>query len=184
MITSSILNQRFVMILLMLQCELVIFGQSDFTKMNYIQSQNNGLFSNNSEVNFSVTKLSNLCFGAFYPGKFGGSVIVNDDGVRSSNGSVILLNSELQPSPAVFEIRCPSNKMLNVIIEETIVMTNSSNSTVVCEIVDVRKSNFISPENAENGFLFSVGGQITTMETSNISTEDYTGSISITVIFE
>lgn len=184
MITLSILSQRFVSILFILQCEFMVFGQSEFTKMNYIQSQNDGFFSSNSEVNFSVTKLSNLCFGAFYPGKFGGSVEVNDDGVRSSNGSVILLNSELQPSPAVFEIRCPSNKMLNVIIEETIVMTNAANATVECEIIDVRKSNFISPENSENGFLFSVGGRITTMETLNTSTEEYTGTISITVIFE
>ncbi|MFN5983250.1 MAG: DUF4402 domain-containing protein [Fluviicola sp.] len=178
-----ILSQRFVLILLLVHFKLMAYGQKDI-KTDFVQPQSKGLFSSNSEVNFSVTKLKDLCFGAFYPGKFGGSIEVNEDGIRSSNGSVILLNSELQPSPAVFEIRCPSNTLINVIVEETIVMKNSNNTTVVCEIVYNEKSNFISPANAENGFLYSVGGRITTTETLTTSTEDYTGTISITVVFE
>lgn len=179
-----ILSQRFVLILLLVHFKFMAYGQNEYTKTDFIQPQTNGLFSSNSEVRYSVTKLKDLCFGAFYPGKFGGSIEVNDDGIRSSNGSVVLLNSELQPSPAIFEIRCPSNTLINVIVEETIVMKNSTNSTVVCEIQYDRISNFISPANAENGFLFSVGGRITTMETLNTSTEDYTGTISITIVFE
>lgn len=180
----AILSQRFVLTLLLIQLKVVAIGQGELTKMNFISPQNNGITTGESEVVFSVSKLSNLCFGAFYPGKFGGSVVINEEGVRSSNGSVILLNSELQPSPAVFEIRCESNTMINVIVEETIVMQSANNGTVTCEIIDNGKSNFISPENAENGFLYTVGGRITTSEIQNSITEEYTGTVSITVIFE
>jgi len=180
----AILSQRFLLTLLLIQFKVVAIGQGELTRMNYITPQNDGFTTSESDVVFSVNKLSDLCFGAFYPGKFGGSVVINEEGVRSSSGSVILLNSELQPSPAVFEIRCPSNTMINVIVEETIVMQSATNGIVVCEIIENRKSSFISPENAENGFLYTVGGQITTSEIQNPTTEKFTGSVSITVIFE
>lgn len=180
--TSTITRLRSLSLLLLLQLSAVVFGQG--LGKNPAGPQNNVIFPGNSDVRLSVTRLNDLCFGAFYPGKFGGVVTVDKNGMRSAKGSVVLMNSELIPSPAVFEIRCPGNTMVNVFVEENIVLKNELNTEINCEIIDDGSSYFISPTNAQAGFQYSVGAEINTSSNTLIGSGEFSGTISITVVLE
>lgn len=147
--------------------------------------QNEVLFPGNSErPRFTVANLTNLCLGAFYPGKYGGTVEINNNGVRSASGSAILMSSDLNPSPAVFEIRCPGNTMVNIMIEEEIELRNQNGGVLICNPIGNGQSNFVSPQNAQAGFLYSVGARINTMNASNEPSGEYSGTFNITIVFE
>jgi hypothetical protein len=146
---------------------------------------NNVLFPGNSETpRFTVSKLTNLCLGAFYPGNSGGNIEISDEGVRSSNGSVILLHSELTPSPAVFEIRCPNNTMVNIFIDEEIKLRNQAGNTIICEPQDNGQANFISPHNAQSGFLYRVGAALSVQNASSEPSGEYSGKFNVVIVLE
>lgn len=147
--------------------------------------QNEVIFPGNSEEpRFTVTNQSNLCLGAFYPGQFGGTVEVSSTGVRSSTGSTVLLYSELNPSPAVFEIRCPGNTMVNIMIDEEIELSNQNGGNLICEPIDNGQNNFVSPHNAQAGFLYSIGARLNTSNAANEPSGEYSGSFNITIVLE
>lgn len=136
------------------------------------------------EPHVSINQLSNLSFGAFYPGKSGGSIEINPDGVRSAVGSVILLHSELNPSAAVFEIKCPSNTSVHIVIDQQIVLQDATGQQLLCEPLLSESDYFISPENAEAGFLYRVGAKVDIPPATYESAFSYSGTLSIMLILE
>jgi hypothetical protein len=136
------------------------------------------------EQRISITSLTNFCFGAFYPGRFGGSIEVNKNGVRSSNGSAILLHSELNTSAAVFEIHCPSFTMVNIMIEKRIILQNESGNTIVCEPIEDESLNFVSPSKSETGFIYSIGARIIVSDETMEKAGDYSGKFNVFIVLE
>ncbi|MDH4473689.1 MAG: DUF4402 domain-containing protein [Fluviicola sp.] len=136
------------------------------------------------ERRISITQLSNLSFGAFYPGQLGGSIEITKNGTRSSSGSVILLHSELNASAAVFEIKCPSNTMIHVMIDPIIELQDQSNGTIRCEPIFTEPTQFVSPNNAESGFLYSIGAKLTIQDASFESPGKYSGRFNVFILLE
>lgn len=177
--------RKFVLTLVLLSTPVWLFAQTGHHKETNGNPQNDVLFLGNSEEpRFTVTNESNLCLGAFYPGRSGGNVEINSNGVRSASGSAVLLYSELSPSPAVFEIRCPGNTMVNIIIDEEITLSNQNGGTLICEPIDNGHSNFISPQNSQSGFLYRVGARLNNVNAANEPSGEYSGSFNITIVLE
>lgn len=139
---------------------------------------------NQEEHRISITQLSNLSFGAFYPGEFGGSIEVTKNGTRSSNGSVILLYSEVSVSAAVFEIKCPSNTMIHIMVDPKIELQDRASGTVFCEPIFTEPTEFVSPNNAESGFLYSIGAKLTVQDASFESRGNYSGRFNVFIVLE
>ena len=139
---------------------------------------------NQEEYRISITQLSNLSFGAFYPGELGGSIEITSNGMRSSDGSVILLYSDLNVSAAVFEIKCPSNTMIHVLIEPIIELQGESSAAITCEPIVTESTHFVSPTNAESGFLYSIGAKLIVHGSSIESPGKYSGRFNVFIILE
>lgn len=144
-----------------------------------------GIFSNRQEERrISITTLSQLSFGSFYPGMYGGSIEINKDGIRSSSGSVILLNSDSHASAAIFEIKCPSNTLIHILVDDRIELHNELGETIICEPLPNQSTHFVSPNNAEEGFMYSVGARLNILDASFESSGKYIGNVNITLILE
>lgn len=141
-------------------------------------------FATNVNQQVSINSLAGLCFGSFYPGNLGGSIQVTKQGVRTSTGTVIGLQSDLIPSAAIFEIKCPSNTMINVVVDGRIPLTNQSGNTLTCEPIEINQNSIVSPNNAEAGFLFEIGAKLELNEASQAQSGEYTGQIHVMLIFE
>lgn len=161
----------------------ILFAQNNLEKESSGMNEKS-LTISQEEQHISITNLSGFSFGAFYPGKFGGSIEINKDGVRSSSGSVILLHSESNASAAIFEIKCPSNTLIQIVIDNRIELRNESGETVICEPIITEPTHFVSPNNAESGFLYSVGAKLNIQDASFESTGKYSGRINLFIILE
>lgn len=161
----------------------VLFAQNNGEKESSSMNERS-LSISQEEQHISITKLSDFRFGAFYPGKFGGSIEINGDGARSSSGSVILLNSEVNASAAVFEIKCPSNTLIHILIDSKIELRNESGGTILCEPIFTEPTHFVSPNNAEAGFLYSIGAKLNIQDASFESTGAYSGRMNVFIILE
>lgn len=139
---------------------------------------------NQEERRISITQLSNLSFGAFYPGELGGSIEITSNGMRSSDGSVILLYSDLKVSAAVFEIKCPPNTMIHVLIEPIIELQGESGGAFTCEPIVPESTHFVSPTNAESGFLYSIGAKLVVQGSTVESPGKYIGRFNVFIILE
>lgn len=136
------------------------------------------------ESRISITQLSNLSFGAFYPGQFGGSIEISTNGMRAASGSVILLHSESTASAAVFEIKCPSNTMIHILVDPKIELEDASRGTLICEPIFTEPTQFISPNNAESGFLYSIGAKLNVQDASVESPGIYSGRFNVIIVLE
>jgi hypothetical protein len=136
------------------------------------------------EHHISITNLSGLSFGTFYPGRFGGSIEINKDGVRTASGSVILLNSELNASAAIFEIKCPSNTMIHIMIDNSIELRDESGVIIICEPIITEPTHIVSPNNAEAGFLYSIGAKLNVQDASFDAIGKYAGRIHVFIVLE
>lgn len=161
----------------------VLFAQNNLEKESSILNEKS-VTINQEEQHISITNLSDFSFGAFYPGKFGGSIEINKDGARSSSGSVILLNSESNASAAIFEIKCPSNTLIHILIDNRIELRNESGEIIICEPVITEPTHFVSPNNAEAGFLYSVGAKMNIQDAAFESTGKYSGRMNVFITLE
>jgi len=135
------------------------------------------------EQQLSIYMLSPVKFGTFYPGKTGGSIFIDENGIRTANGSVVLLGGESAAS--VFEISCPSYTVIHLTYESQIIMSGSNGGTLIFEPDDeLRNTTIISPENAENGFLISIGGTLIVEDMYSVVPGNYSGNYIIGVNFE
>jgi hypothetical protein len=160
-----------------------LFAQNNLDK-EYSDNIEKSVSIGQEEHRVSITNLSDFNFGAFYPGKFGGSIEINKDGLRSSTGSVILLNSESNASAAVFEIKCPSNTLIHLVINSRIELRGESGETIICELLIPEQPHFVSPNNAETGFLYRVGAKLNIQDASFESTGRYFGRITVFIVLE
>lgn len=151
---------------------------------NFISGKGTAFQDDGAEPHISIIKLSELSFGAFYPGQYGGTIEINADGMRSTSGSVVPLYSGLNPGAAVFEIKCPSNTLIHVLVDPQIELTDGQGNTLICEPMLTEADHFVSPDNAENGFLYQVGARLTLPNAPIASSGNFSGKINIFIILE
>lgn len=161
----------------------LLFAQNRLDNEN---SNSQGELTDDSqqERRISITQLSNLSFGAFYPGQFGGTIEISTNGMRVASGSIILLHSESIASAAVFEIKCPSNTMIHILVDPKIELEDASRGTLICEPIFTEPTQFISPNNAESGFLYSIGAKLNVQDASVESPGIYSGRFNVIIVLE
>lgn len=162
--------------------------------MSYLLILNNSINAQvfesmqSSRNNFqsSIFQVTPFQFGSFFTGSFGGTVEISPSGIRSSTGSVVLLYNNEIVSPAVFEIKAPNNTMIQVNFpKHTMLKTQSSAGNIKLILGDLSTGNvFITPNDAENGFLVSMGGHFEVGNQSQHKPGSYSGNFSITIIVE
>ena len=69
-------------------------------------------FSANAQI--SVYPIQDFNFGTFYHGNAGGTITVYTDGLRSSTGDIVLLNSNVSVSQAIFDIDAPADAVISI----------------------------------------------------------------------
>jgi hypothetical protein len=150
-----------------------------FTKDNS-ETQNDPV-----QIRIVIFTLSHLYFGSFYPGSNGGTIYVNPNGNRTANGSVVLLNIGLLPSPASFEIKAPPYTSIHLMIDEQIILKNQNGNTLICipEISD-NNSSMVTPHNAESGFSITIGAKLIVDGFNYSQTGDYSGKMNVFIVIE
>jgi hypothetical protein len=161
----------------------ILFAQNNLDRESFSINEGDPP-TNQNENHLSITTLSSLSFGAFFPGRNGGTLEINKDGIRSSSGSVILLHSDINTSPAVFEIKCPSYTMINLMVDEQIELVNQSGGRIICVPNKNELSNFVSPNNAETGFLYSLGAKLIVQDASFETPGEYSGRFNVFIVLE
>ena len=84
----------------------------------------------------SVNTVQNLSFGAFTQGEGGGTVIIANDGSRSTTGSVIALNLGMSYFEAVFELEAPEGTIISILNGPDAILTGSNGGSMSLNIGD------------------------------------------------
>lgn len=119
-------------------------------------------------------------------GSSGGTVSVDQNGIRSSTGSVIMLNMGNAVQPAIFEVKICPGRMINVTFPTTAVLTGSNGGSMLLHLgptnIGGSGSTFISNKGCDDIHLIRVGG---TLDVGSIGSNPaglYTGTFSLTFI--
>jgi len=184
---SRNMGNLFYMVILLV---IALLLNSDLFSQEVIREQNpvlgdNTLIRKPDERRIVINTLSHLSFGAFYPGAFGGTISISKEGMRTATGSVVLFGSNVNTSPAVYEIRCPAYTMIHIMTDKQIVLKGHGNNNLIC-IPDIaeKSHSMVTPHNSENGFIFSIGAKLIIDGSKQISSGDYSGRISIFIVVE
>lgn len=113
------------------------------------------------ESNFSssaqgvhVLTLRSPSFGSFYCGSGGGKIVVHQDGTRSGEGDVILMNSGVSIAPALFEISCEPYIMIQLLSDSYFTLHGQDGHELRAKIVATDPPfPFVAPSNAKQGFV-------------------------------
>jgi hypothetical protein len=152
-----------------------------------IQSDNalisTNIVNNISRNQPSIIQLSPLQFGSFVVSNGGGIVHISYTGERYATGNVKLLYDENIVSPAIFEVRAPSNILVQVVYDKQCILKNQFGNEIIVYLDDLNTGNlFITPENAENGFLIYLGGYIRVLSSDEALKGEYVGNINLNII--
>lgn len=131
----------------------------------------------------SIIQLSPLQFGSFVATNGGGTIHISYSGERYSTGNVILLYDDSNFSPAIFEVIAPSNTLVQIIFDKKCVLKNKFGNEIIVYLDELNTGNlFVTPENAENGFLVYLGGYINVISSAETLTGEYVGNINLTIV--
>lgn len=73
-------------------------------------------------------------FGAFYQGSSGGTINISATGSRSATGDIILMNTWLPNSQAIFEITAPAGSTISILNGNDATLTGSNGGTLTLHV--------------------------------------------------
>jgi|GEM_PF-1794863 len=165
------------------------FSQNNLTYDNVLHNQNikpiisTSVLDKLPNIQSSITQLSPLQFGSFVATNGGGTIHISYSGERYSTGNVILLYDDSNFSPAIFEVIAPSNTLVQIIFDKECVLKNKFGNEIIVYLDELNTGNlFVTPENAENGFLVYLGGYINVISSAETLTGEYVGNINLTIV--
>jgi hypothetical protein len=130
-------------------------------------------------IKVTVDLLRNLNFGTFCFSNSSGKVIIDPNGVRSSLGDIILINSNT--SAALFYVEAIPGTQITISNGPDAILSGSNGGTMLLQIGD---SNPRSPFTSTGTNAISIGGIL------NVGTKfanppgDYSGTFSVTFVQE
>lgn len=133
----------------------------------------------------SIFNISPISFGTFYPGNMGGEVYMHASGMRESTGSVVLLPNGTPYMPAIFEIKAPSQTMIQILYQDVVRLNGSDGGYLIFRPGPLDNGNpFITPPNSDRGFLLTMGGVLELGPIDQNPSGNYSGSFHITLVNE
>lgn len=123
----------------------------------------------------SVTTVQNLQFGAFSQGSVGGSLIVSEDGTRSSAGSVVPLNLGQAYFPAIFEIEASQGTIVSILKGPDAILTGSNGGTMRMQLGNTGGS-FIITKAPPMKTQVNIGGILTVGDSQQSPAGTYSGT--------
>lgn len=136
-----------------------------------------------TQLNVSIFLINNLQFGDFYPGGLGGDVVVSEQGMRTANGSVILLPTGQMSMPGVIEVKAPANTMMQINLSDNLWLQSSGGGKMKLNTGPLSTAKvFVSPPNSPQGFTVSFGGSLRVKSLHHNPVGAYSGLIYITAI--
>ncbi len=92
-------------------------------------------------ITVTVSLSQNLNFGAFYHGNVGGSVIIYNDGSRSSTGDIVLLTMGYSFSTGLYDVVANPGTLISILNGPDAILTGSNGGSMILQIGDSNLSN-------------------------------------------
>jgi len=125
-----------------------------------------------------------LCFGAFYHGVIGGTVIVHPNGIRTTTGDVVPINMGFVISPAQFEIDANPGTLISV-LGSTTTLAGSNGGSITLNIGGTSPASpFITTAIPPARTIVYVGGTLTVGNMLANPPGNYSGTFQVTFIQE
>lgn len=82
----------------------------------------------------TVSLSQNLNFGAFYHGNIGGTVIIYNDGSRSSSGDIVLLTMGYTFSTGLYDVVANPGTLVSILNGPNAILTGSNGGSMILQI--------------------------------------------------
>lgn len=130
----------------------------------------------------SLSTYQNMHFGSFTQGAGGGSILLSNTGIRSSSGTVTLLNLGILYYQAIFEIEAPQNSLLSITTETSTTLSGSNGGTMTLNLGSPSiASPFLTTIPPPGRTQLRIGGTLSVGNVISSPPGTYTGSFYITI---
>lgn len=128
----------------------------------------------------TVYPIQNFNFGTFYPGSSGGTIKILPDGSRSATGDIILVNTFLSASQAIFDIEAPAGSVISLSSPDTILTgSNGGSLTLKMDSTDLGLT-FNTTEQPPSRTRIQIGGTLAVGDHVSSPPGNYQGTFSLT----
>jgi len=135
-------------------------------------------------ITVTVSLVQNLSFGAFYHFNVGGTVIIFNDGSRSSTGDIVLLNM-LPFSTGLYDVVANRGTLITILNGPDVLLNGSNGGNLTLKI---GASNPISPfivtTTPPSATQVSIGGTLIVGNPLANPPGNYSGTFSVTFVQE
>ena len=164
---------------------LIIYFLFLITSYTYAQQVENKILLEKKPIKVSIVQINPIQFGSFCDYGSGGTVNISNSSIRTSTGSIVLLYDNEPVSSGIFEAKAPSNTMIQINYDTECMLKGPKWSKLKLVTGDLSTGKvFVTPSNAENGFLISLGGYIEVKNNNSCLPGEYSGQFHITIIVE
>ena len=133
----------------------------------------------------TVSLSQNLSFGAFYHGNAGGSVIIYNDGSRSSSGDIVLLTMGYSFSTGLYDVVANPGTLISILKGPDAILTGSNGGFMVLQIGDSNPGNpFIITTTPPMATQVRIGGTLVVGNPLTNPPGNYGGTFDVTLVQE
>ncbi len=133
----------------------------------------------------TVSLSQNLSFGAFYHGNSGGSVIVYDDGSRSSTGDIVLLTMGYSFSTGLYDVIANPGTLVSILNGPDAMLSGSNGGFMILQIGDSNPASpFIVTTAPPNSTQIRIGGTLIVGNPLQNPPGNYGGTFDVTLVQE
>jgi len=136
-------------------------------------------------LSVTVSLSQNLSFGAFYHGNAGGSVIIYDDGSRSSTGDIVLLTMGYSFSTGLYEVVANPGTLISILNGPDAILTGSNGGFMLLQIGESNPASpFIVTTAPPNSTQLRIGGILVVGNPLQNPPGNYGGTFDVTLVQE
>ncbi len=136
-------------------------------------------------INVSVNLSQNLNFGAFYHGNVGGSVIIYNDGSRSSSGDIVLLTMGYTFSTGLYDVVANPGTLVSILNGPNAILTGNNGGSMILQLGDSDPgSPFIITTSPPASTQLRIGGTLFVGNPITNPPGNYGGTFDVTFVQE
>jgi len=133
----------------------------------------------------TVSLSQNLSFGAFYHGNAGGSVIIYNDGARSSSGDIVLLTMGYAFSTGLYDVVANPGTLISILNGPDAILTGSNGGSMILQIGESDPpSPFILTTSPPLATQIRIGGTLIVGNPLQNPPGNYGGTFDVTLVQE